>query len=212
MTRKKTKTKNTLKDLTRRHIQEAVIRAVTRVGVTGLTMDMIAEEARIAKGTIYLHFRTKDELVRETIATCLAPMVDDLVAILESDLPPDERLLRFTRSHLAYFEDHRYLFRVLVHERGRARIRSDRRRSGLYEKLVGKTAATIEHGIGTGLFRNVDPVRIAGMIVDANITVIGQRLLEDQPASARDDADFLYGVFMNGIRRLPETDNRGDSP
>ena len=210
MAHKKTKTRNALKDLTRRHIHEAVIRAVTRVGVNGLTMDMIAEEARIAKGTIYLHFRTKDELVRETIATCLAPMVDELVAILESDLPPDERLLRFTRRHLAYFEDHRYLFRVLVHERGRTRIRGGRHRSGVYEKLVEKTTAAIALGVQSGVFRSVDPVRIAGMVVDANITVIGQRLLEDQPASARDDADFLCGVFMNGIRRLPATDNRGE--
>jgi AcrR family transcriptional regulator len=201
MSRRKTKSTSALRDLTRRHIQESAVRAVTRVGVQGLTMDRIAEEARIAKGTIYLHFRTKDELVRATIEWCLTPLIEELIAILESDLPPDERLRRFTWRHLAYFEDRRDLFRVLLHERGRTQVRTDRRRSSLYKKLVEKTASVVELGMETGLFRSFDPTKLAGLIVDANITLISHRLLEQEKGSAQGDADFLNSVFMDGILR-----------
>jgi AcrR family transcriptional regulator len=211
MARKKTKSKHALKELTRRHIQESVVRAVTRVGVQGLTMDGIAREARIAKGTIYLHFRTKAELMRETFDACLAPLFEELGSILDSDLPPDERLRRFTRRHLSYFEDRRDLFRVLLHERSRLQIRADRRRSSLYQKLVAKTAAVVERGVESGMFRRVDPVKLAGMIVDANITVISHRLLENRPDAATEDADFLNGVFMDGIRLSHAHDSGGRS-
>jgi TetR/AcrR family transcriptional regulator len=211
MARKKTKSRNALRELTRRHIQESVVRAVTRVGVHGLTMDRVAEEARIAKGTIYLHFRTKEDLVRQTFYACLAPMIDELVAILDSDLPPDERLRRFTRRHLSYFEDHRDLFRVLLHERSRSQIRTDRRRSSLYKKLVEKTASVIEVGVQSRVFRDVDPVKLAGMMVDANITVISHRLLEERPDASDADAAFLSGVFMEGIHRSPTHEKRGAS-
>lgn len=209
MTRKKTKAGSPLKELTRRHIQESVVRAVTSVGVQGLTMDRIAEEARIAKGTIYLYFRTKDELVKATIEWCFTPLMDELVAILESDLPPDERLRRFTQRHLAYFEDRRDLFRVLLHERSRVQSRQDRRRSSRYKKLVEKTAAVIQEGVETGVFREVDSSKLAGMIIEANISVISQRLMEDQQGPAQEDAGFLSGVFMDGILRHPQRSTRG---
>ena len=199
MSRRKGKSTGALKELTRRHIQEAVTRAVMRVGVSGLTMDRIAEEAGIAKGTIYLHFRTKNDLVRATIEWCLNPLIDELVVMLESDVPPDERLRRLTEHHLAFFEDRRDLFRVLLHERSRAQTRSDRRRSSLYKKLVEKTAAVIEAGVESGVFRRVDSAKLAGMIVEANISVIGNRLLDDRRCSALEDARFLSGVFMDGI-------------
>jgi AcrR family transcriptional regulator len=210
MAAKKTKSKSALSELTSRHIQESVIRAVERVGVQGLTMDRIAEEAGIAKGTIYLHFRTKNELVRATFDACLAPLTDELIGILNSDLPPDERLRLFTQQHLAYFEDRQDLFRVLLYERSRVQIRTDRRRSSLYRKLVEKTAGVIESGVKSGLFRRVDPVKLAGMIVDANISVISHRVLEGRPDSAQEDADFLSGVLMNGIRRTHRGDTKGE--
>jgi AcrR family transcriptional regulator len=210
MAAKKSKSKSVLSELTSRHIQESVIRAVTRVGVHGLTMDRIAEEAGIAKGTIYLHFRTKNELVRATFDACLAPLIDELIGILNSDLPADVRLHLFTQRHLAYFEDRQDLFRVLLHERSRIQIRTDRRRSSLYRKLVEKTAEVVELGVKSGLFRSVDPVKLAGMIVDSNITVISHRVLEGRPDSAQDDAEFLNGVFMNGIRRSHREATRGE--
>jgi TetR/AcrR family transcriptional regulator len=209
MAAKKTKSRTALSELTRRHIQDSVIRAVTRVGVPGLTMDRIAEEAGIAKGTIYLHFKTKRELIRHTIEACLAPLIDELIAVLGSDLPPDERLRVFTQRHLAYFEDRHDLFRVLLHERDRLQIRTDRRRNSLYKKLVEKTTEAVREGVDTGIFRNVDPVKLAGLIVDANITVISQRLMENQQGLAEDDAEFLSNVFMDGVRRSHRESARG---
>jgi AcrR family transcriptional regulator len=198
---RRTRSKTALSELTRHHIQDAAIRALTRVGVQGLTMDRIAEEAGIAKGTIYLHFRTKRELVQQTIDAFLAPLVDELTTVLSSDLPADQRLRLFTQRHLAYFEDRHDLFRVLLHERNRLQIRADRRRNSLYKKLVEKTAETVERGIESGVFRNVDATKLAGLIIDANITVISQRLLEDHQGGADEDAEFLSSVIMDGIRR-----------
>jgi len=198
MGRKKAKARTGLKEVTRRHILDSVVRAITRVGFQGLTMDQVAQEAGIAKGTVYLYFTDKDELVHETIDTCLAPLLEDLFAILDSDEPPETRLRRFTRRHLQYFEARRGLFRVLLHERARAQFRTGRRSSS-YRKLVGRTAQVIALGMEEGVFRRIDSKKLAGLIVDANISVISHRLFEDSTASAEEDAGFLSGVFLNGI-------------
>ena len=44
-------------------ILEATLRVITRSGISGATMQQIADDAGIAKGTIYLYFKNRDELI-----------------------------------------------------------------------------------------------------------------------------------------------------
>jgi len=199
MARAKTKRKSALHDLTRQHIRDAVVRVITEVGVHGLTMARVADEAGIAKGTLYRYFTTKSDLIRDTIDDCLAPMRSELVALAKESLPPEERLRRMTLRHLSFFEEHRDFFRVLLHERSRAQARVGRSRSGVYQALVEATAGVLREGIDSGDFRPLDPGKLGAMIIDANIAVIGHRLLADRAGSVEDDAMFLSSVLMNGI-------------
>ena len=52
-------------------IQEAAIRVISRKGMASATMQEIAEEAGVAKGTIYLYFRDREELVEKTFETAM---------------------------------------------------------------------------------------------------------------------------------------------
>ncbi|MGZ6971061.1 MAG: helix-turn-helix domain-containing protein, partial [Thermoanaerobaculia bacterium] len=44
-----------------RAICEAAMRVVGRKGLAGATVEDIAREAGVAKGTVYLYFRSRDE-------------------------------------------------------------------------------------------------------------------------------------------------------
>ncbi|MGH7864881.1 MAG: helix-turn-helix domain-containing protein, partial [Candidatus Binataceae bacterium] len=44
-------------------ILDATRRVIGRYGFQGATIDRVAEEAKVAKGTIYLYFETKDSLL-----------------------------------------------------------------------------------------------------------------------------------------------------
>lgn len=69
---------------------EAAWRCFSRRGVAGTTMAQIAREAGLSAGSTYVHFATKEELVREAVATSLAG-VEALVAELGDDDPDPER-------------------------------------------------------------------------------------------------------------------------
>lgn len=188
-----------LRDLTRQHIRDAVVRVTTRVGVHGLTMDGVAEEAGIAKGTLYRYFDTKEALIRDTIDASLAPIRDELLALARDDAPPADRLRRMTLRHLAFFETHRDFFRVLLHERSRAQLRAARRRSGVYNAVVDAAQHVLRDGVSSGVFRPLDDGKLGTMIIDANIAVISRRLLSDETTPVEEDADFLTDVLMHGI-------------
>jgi AcrR family transcriptional regulator len=54
--------KDRLKQERREEIVQAALRVFVQRGVQGATMDGIAKEAELSKGTLYLYFQSKDEL------------------------------------------------------------------------------------------------------------------------------------------------------
>jgi AcrR family transcriptional regulator len=191
----------TWKSLKKQGLMDIVVKVLSREGLEGLTMDAVAEEAGVAKGTLYTYFKSKQDLIKEAIEVIVRPMIEELTSILESDLPPDERLKKMITRHLAYFETHRDFFRVFVHDRLSSQMRLKRYRSCHYQNFLKSTAVVLEEGIGKGMFRAMDPLKLAAILVEADIAVINQRLLSDRPGPAELDAALISDVFFRGIQR-----------
>jgi AcrR family transcriptional regulator len=185
----------------RQGIQEAVATLMSREGIAGLTMEKVASEAGIAKGTLYLYFKSKEELLESVFQASIAPMYARLNAILESHLAPDRKLQTALARQLGYFDEHRPLFRVLVYERDASQARRKRSQSPRYREYVAKLGQTIEAGVRAGILRPVDPLKVAAMLAESNIALIRQRLLDEHPQPAEDDALLLWGVFFQGIAK-----------
>src|SRR5467141_4035704 len=58
----------------RQSIQEAVIRLMCREGLDSVTMERVAKEVGIAKGTVYLHYHDKKELLDAVKESSLSPL------------------------------------------------------------------------------------------------------------------------------------------
>jgi len=80
------------KEATRKAIVEAARARFRRFGIRKTTMHEVAEDAGLAVGTIYLYFKSKDDLIlgcAERFAKKHRQFADDL---LRSKLAPDEKL------------------------------------------------------------------------------------------------------------------------
>src|ERR1039457_5788846 len=95
-----------------RAIRDAALRVVGRKGLEKATVDEIAREAGAAKGTLYLYFRSRDEIIVKTIGAS----VDNLLARLRraadgaGEGPFDEALERVPSAEFAYFDENRAFF------------------------------------------------------------------------------------------------------
>lgn len=68
-------------------IRAAILKLLGEVGYGALTMDAVASEAGVGKATIYRRWRTKEELVVDTVADLNAELADfDDTGSLEGDL------------------------------------------------------------------------------------------------------------------------------
>lgn len=98
-------------------IVSAAQRVFARKGYRSASMQEIAEEAGVAKGSIYLHFKSKDELALAAVAD-IYDRVRQRMAELEADeeLSPRERFIRQLEVQLAFGSDNAEWLRRLWHE------------------------------------------------------------------------------------------------
>lgn len=73
-------------------ILDATDRLLARYGYRKMTVEDIASEAHIGKGTIYLHFTSKEEVVLSHVDRIVDRLKDRLREIGNSDAPAAERL------------------------------------------------------------------------------------------------------------------------
>lgn len=72
----------------------------TRYGYNRTTMTAIAREAKKGRRTLYMHFPSKEILLRQVIETELNRILDVLRAIADKDIPADRKIMEFVFSRL----------------------------------------------------------------------------------------------------------------
>lgn len=187
-------------------IQEATMRVIARKGMAAATVQEIADEAGVAKGTIYLYFRDRDELVERTFEGAIAELMERIDAVLEQDMPFDEKIRAIVSAQLSFFSANREFFRLYLALRladGPA-TRQRRRKQTChpqYRVRAERLADVLKLAMDRGEIRAVDPYRLAVFIIEGSTAVILERLSEDTSPSDSADVEFIAGLVLDGVRK-----------
>lgn len=87
---------------TRDAILDAAGLLLGRFGFHKTTMDDLAREAGVARRTLYLHFRSKDEIFLARIDRVVARLLVEMRAIAATSAPADERLRQLVQKRVLY--------------------------------------------------------------------------------------------------------------
>ena len=87
---------------TRDGILDATDNLLARYGYKKMTIDDLAAEAGIGKGTVYLYFPSKEEIVLSHIDRIIERLKARLWAIAHKDLSPDEKIRRMLVERVVY--------------------------------------------------------------------------------------------------------------
>ncbi|HEX3445266.1 MAG TPA: TetR/AcrR family transcriptional regulator [Chthoniobacterales bacterium] len=128
-------------DLTRRRILEAAEKVFSRDGFQGATTREIAREAQVNEVTLFRHFRSRDELLRETILyrTITPEELLNPEAAWKSDL--SGQLEQYVRKYYAFLLEREALVRAVV---GEGRLLPPAVRETVLKKMTPMRIALIE--------------------------------------------------------------------
>jgi AcrR family transcriptional regulator len=185
-------------------IQEAAIRVISRKGMASATMQEIAEEAGVAKGTIYLYFRDREELVEKTFETAIGELHKRIDAALDGDGPFAERLRAVITAKLAFFNENREFFRLyhtLRMPEGNASQQRRQKRTcqPQYRARVDRLAVHLKSAMDAGEVRPLDPKRLALFLIETSTAIVLERLSEDAPPPESDDVELIVTTLLSGI-------------
>ena len=193
------KRKELLDEMTRKLILDAGLRTLLEQGIEGFTMDRVALDAGVAKGTLYLHFKDKEELLMATIEKGFEPFFSMAETILDSEQIPVKKLEAFTLEGFRFFERQRQLFNIVLRTK-ELKKRHAMKDDALYWNLVSKIALVLDDGIHEGVFKPIDSIKVAGMFLDAQAALILQHLAGKSSGTAEEHMNLVMDVFLKGIR------------
>jgi len=97
-----------------RQILDAAYEVFHEVGYSSATIDQIAERAELAKGTIYLYFKSKEELYFSLLVNGLDILIDLLSRMAEKRPPPDQLLRQTAKTLFQFYTDYTDYFRIFM--------------------------------------------------------------------------------------------------
>lgn len=156
-------------------IFQAAIDIFSEKGFDKATMDDIAARANVAKGTIYYHFKSKEELFLFLVEEGVELLREGVESKLLPEMPPREKLELIVREQIHFFGQYRDFCVILLRESwgGEDRQREFRKMIRSYMLLIEEV---IKEGMDNGVFQRVNAeyaaAGIFGMISIAALHIL----------------------------------------
>ena len=99
---------------TKNLIFESAIKIFSESGYRGATMDDIAANAGLAKGTLYYHFTSKEEIFNFIVEEGLKILQNQVIEVQEMNIGPIEKLIKICKIQLTFLYGYTDFFKVVM--------------------------------------------------------------------------------------------------
>ena len=147
-----TKTKNL--------IFESAIKIFSESGYRGSTMDDIATNAGLAKGTLYYHFASKEEIFNFIVEEGLKILQNQVIEIQDINIGPVEKLIKICRIQLTFLYGYTNFFKVVMSQLWGNENRQNELRQKL-RKYISEIEINIKSAMENGQIEKGDTELIA---------------------------------------------------
>ncbi len=164
----------------------------------GTTLQDIAREVGMLKGSLYYHITSKEHLLADIISEAVHSLHEGLVRVENADLPPEQRLREIIREHVRFNADFREAGTLFLTERNvLASLEMDE-----VNRIIGRRnqllARTLREAADQGIFRATD-IRLSSLAI---IGLCNSLLFWYRPSgrlSHEEIADAFYEMVHRGL-------------
>ncbi|HUA36551.1 MAG TPA: TetR/AcrR family transcriptional regulator [Candidatus Binataceae bacterium] len=192
-----------IKEYREREILVAARKVLGHYGIQATTIDRVAEEAKVAKGTIYLYFNSKDDLVHAAVIEGIRALQAETARADDPTLPPLQRLRRLIHtSYRLQSSNQDFLKTFIVGNSLDLVLDSPRGREfmAIYRETLDLIAAIFRDAIDQGAIRPIDPQFAAFMLTEMITGSLRRRVLGLASTPPEADADAVIELFLKGVQ------------
>lgn len=185
-------------------ILEAALALFAEKGFAGTRMEDIAARAQITKGTIYLYFRSKEELFKALARQSIGAQLQEVsarAAAHEGDTPGLLRFVLAAAGHFAATSDRVVLPKLLLAEANQFPELAAFWRGEVVEQGLELFKTIIKRGQARGEFRPIDPGHAARLCIAPLLIVMLWRTTFARFDAAPYDYQGLIDAHLDTLLR-----------
>ncbi len=149
-------------------ILDATDRLLARNGYKKMTIDDLAREVGIGKGSVYLHFESKEEIALSHIDRIISRLLVKLELIAQGGGLPERRLRMMLLERVMYrFDSVQHYSQSLNELLAHIRPTLLERRRGYFAREANLFTGVISEGRKSGVFDTKNPALAAQSLLDA---------------------------------------------
>src|SRR5687767_7665763 len=188
---------------TRDAILDATDKLLTRYGYKKMTIDDLAREVGIGKGSVYLHFKSKEEIALSHIDRIIERLKARLRAIAQNKSTCEKRLRQMLIERVLFrFDSVQHYTRSLNEMLAQLRPRLLERRKKYFDEEARIFAELIEEGVAAGVFNTKKPLQAATALLDATNSLLPYSLSVIELGRRGDiekKVDMVADILLNGL-------------
>lgn len=192
---------------TRELILDAVDSLFGRCGYSRMTIEDVAKEAGIGKGSIYLHFASKEDLALSSIDRLIQRLLDRLLDLADAGGPAAWRLARMLETRVLYrFDNVNQDSQSLEAMLAGIRVAFLERRETWFAAEAELFAAVLAEGAAAGEFEADDPAATARLLLTATNALLPYSLSKlelGRRSLIEKRVRNLAALLLNGLIRRP---------
>ena len=173
-------------------------------GFDQATVDAIAEEAGVAKGTVYLYYPSKQAIYDALFREGMAELAGLVQAKLESARGLKDVIAAFVEVKVRYFQEFPDYYRIYVSEVGR-QLSDHAPKENPCKDAIDSQARTLqkrfEQAVNAGEIRAIDPAAASMAVFDITRGLVGRRLLTGETSDVTADVAFITDLIWTGLAK-----------
>jgi AcrR family transcriptional regulator len=208
--------KPTKSDVITEYRRDALLQAAVRVfgehGFDCATMEQIAHEAGVAKGTTYLYYPSKQSIYDAALSHGLAELDERTQHAIDRAPNLHEAIPAFVTARAQYFFEHRDFFRMYVAAISR-QITSVKPRTSEFQATIDRQTRRLEHAIARAVRRReiprVDASSAALAIFDLTRGLVARAIVVGSDVQVAREVAFVTALVWRGLERDKRQGTRG---
>lgn len=147
----------------KKRIVDAATKVFSQYGYNGATIRMIAKEAGISVGGVYLYFKNKEELSLFLMKEKIKELDERITPILQDNANPSESLKKYFKNAIEFAQENREL--ILIHSREQGFTFGLEIKKEFFKKEKALLKNLIDEGIKSGQFSEGNSEEAARLIM-----------------------------------------------